>query len=48
MQINSSKATKLQVGALFSPLLLDVQGRIDLFEGIEAVPACPSDDISIQ
>ena len=31
-----------------SPLLLDAQGRIDLFECVEALPACPFDDISIQ
>jgi hypothetical protein len=48
MQINRSKTTKLQIGLLFSPLLVDVQGRIDLFEVAEALPACPFDDISIQ
>jgi hypothetical protein len=46
--MNRSKSTELQVGTLFSHLLLDIQGRIDMSEGVEGFPACPVDDIKIK
>jgi hypothetical protein len=46
--MNRSKSPVLQVGTLFRHLLREVQGRIDMSEGIESLPACPVDDIKIK